>query len=376
MHDDVPVSVKTRLLDLHAHFPMHLHFPPAVVTGPPPLGKEAEFWAANMLFNFQGGRPRVSLQQLLSGSPGGIASVLYDPDDEFFHDARPVTGACDNLFAQIALVEAEVKGRVNIARNPADVEKFMNSGERFLFHCVEGAFGLGGDPTNVIKLAQKGVAYVTIAHLFFRGVAACENALPFVPDALFTSLLNPEQTPDIGLTALGKTIVSALLANKILVDVTHCNWKAQREIFDLAHDHGKAPVISSHNSVQAISDYPLNLSDNAIKRIAQSNGVVGIILSRHWLQPRNQAIFGPDGFGLVFAAIDHIQSCTGTYDHVAIGTDLDGFIQPIDGCQDFGETTALAAAIKHRYPKAADKILYGNAVDVLGRGWRGTQSDS
>ena len=48
----------TPLLDLHCHFPMHTKFPPRFTKSPPPLGKELEFWAANMLLNFQGGKPR------------------------------------------------------------------------------------------------------------------------------------------------------------------------------------------------------------------------------------------------------------------------------------------------------------------------------
>jgi hypothetical protein len=93
------------LLDLHAHFPMHLDFPPRVTQGPPPVDKQAEFWAANMLLNFQGGKPRVSLDELLSGASGGIGSVLYDPDDEFFRDAKPVPHAFKDLLAQMNQAE-------------------------------------------------------------------------------------------------------------------------------------------------------------------------------------------------------------------------------------------------------------------------------
>src|SRR6266446_3113577 len=96
------------LLDLHAHFPMHLDFPPRVTQGPPPVDKQAEFWAANMLLNFQGGKPRASLDELLAGSSGGIGSVLYDPDDEFFHDAEPIPEAFCNPLAQMDNVETEV----------------------------------------------------------------------------------------------------------------------------------------------------------------------------------------------------------------------------------------------------------------------------
>jgi microsomal dipeptidase-like Zn-dependent dipeptidase len=364
------------LLDLHAHFPMHLDFPPRVTQAPPPVDKQAEFWAANMLLNFQGGKPRVSLDELLAGASGGIGSVLYDPDDEFFRDAKPVPQAFKDLLAQMNQTEDAVKGKLKIATNPADVSKYLSSGEKFLFQCVEGAFAFGGDETNVDALASKGVAYVIVAHLFYRGVATCENAIPFVPDQFFHSVLNPEQNSAVGLTDLGRKIVSRLLQKKILVDITHCTQLAQKEIFQLARDHNNAPVISSHTGVRGTSDYPLNLTPGAIRDIAKSKGVIGVILASHWLRPPSQQIVGPDGFELIFRAIDHIHDVTESYDNIAIGSDLDGFIQPVKGCETYGKTPKLVDAIKRRYsqsryPGVADKILYHNALDVLQRGWAG-----
>src|ERR1017187_212381 len=271
------------LLDLHAHFPMHTRFPPAFTQGQPPVGQELEYWVANQLLNYQGGQPRVSLPELLAGADGGIGSVLLDPDDEFFHNTEPVPGAFQNLLAQMKNVEDEVQGKVKIARNPTQVRTCLQNDDRFLFHCVEGAFALGGNAANVDALAAHGVAYVVVAHLFYRGVATCQNAFPFVPDPVFAGLLNPEQDPKTGLTDLGFAIVDRLLQNGVLVDVTHATDLAQSQMFDLAKDHGNVPVISSHNGVRGTSDYPLNLSREAILQIADSKGVIGIILFPYWL---------------------------------------------------------------------------------------------
>ncbi len=182
-----------RLIDLHAHYPMHTHFPPDFTQQPAPVGKEIEYFVAQHLLNYQNGKPRVSLDELLAGSPGGIGSVLYDPDDEFFRDATPRPEAFPNLIAQMNNVEAEVAGRVTVVRNPAQLQACLDNGTKFLFHCVEGGFELGGDPANVDTLAARGVAYVIVAHLFYRGVATCQNALPYVPDSLFSGVLNPDQ---------------------------------------------------------------------------------------------------------------------------------------------------------------------------------------
>lgn len=357
--------------DLHAHFPMHTKFPPLDSHGVPPIDKELEYWAANMLLNFQGGTPRVGLPALRGGAPGGIASVLYDPEDEFFQNATPIPEAFDHLVAQLDNVEAEVNGIVTVVRNPSQLSQCLTDGQRFLVHAVEGAFALGGDVDNVGVLASRGVAYVVVAHLFYRGVAGCENALPFVPDSLFRSVLNPEQKPELGLTDLGRSIVARLLQEKILVDITHCTQAAQNEIFQMARDSGNAPVISSHTGVRCSSDYPLNLSQEAVNQIAASGGVVGIILGTHWLRQPREQIFGPNGFEIVFRAIDCLHQWTGNYNHIAIGSDLDGFIQPIDGVGTYAETPRLVAAIQQRYPAAADRILYANALEVLQKGWKG-----
>jgi microsomal dipeptidase-like Zn-dependent dipeptidase len=168
--------------------------------------------------------------------------------------------------------------------------------------------------------------------------------------------------------------VSRLLSKGILVDITHSTQRAQAEIFQLARDHGNAPVISSHTGVRATSDYPLNLTQEAVRQIAASKGVVGLILAPHWLRQPREQIFGPDGYQLLFNAIDCLHDWTGSYDHIAIGSDFDGFIQPIKPCGNYAQTPALVEAIRRKYPGAAEKILYRNALDVLERGWKGAAS--
>jgi microsomal dipeptidase-like Zn-dependent dipeptidase len=360
------------LIDLHAHFPMHTIFPPCVGSDGGAEGKKLEFWAANLFLNYAAGEPRVSLSEFEAGSPGGAASVLYDPDDEFFRDAKPRPEAFQNLLAQIDNVEKEVassNGAVQLAKNPADVKNCIESEQRFLFHCMEGGFAFGGDASNVAKAAARGVAYVIVAHLFYRGVATCANAFPFLPDELFHEL-NPEQNDDTGLTPLGADIVNEVFRNRMLMDVTHCTDRARDEIFGIAKNFPGSPIISSHNGVRHQSNYPLNLSDQAIKQIADTGGVIGVILFPHWLRQPEHQIFGASGLSLVMDTIQHIGDVA-NFDHVAIGTDLDGFITPVKGCEKYSRTPALVAAVQERFPKDADKILFGNALRVLSTGWKG-----
>jgi len=363
------------LLDLHAHFPMHTEFPPRAPAGPPPVGKELLFWAANTLMNYRGGKPRVSLRALLEGQPGAISSVLYNADDEFFHGPEPRAEAFDNIITQVNNVENElaaVRDRVTIARNVGDLERCLRQGIRCVFHSMEGAHGLGGNAANVRVLAQRGLASMVVAHLFFRGVAACENALPFVPDAVFENFLNVKQPP--GLTPLGVEIVEELCRQGVIPDITHATKGSQEEIFEIASGL-RMPVISSHTGVRPTSDYPLNLSPETIKRVHASGGVVGIILSTHWLRQPSEQVFGTESIRILFRAIDCVRDITGGITAVAIGSDLDGFIHPIRECQTYADTPELAAAIESHYGRAdAERILFANALESLARGWRGASS--
>ncbi len=85
----------------------------------------------------------------------------------------------------------------------------------------------------------------------------------------------------------------------------------------------------------------------------------------------SQRFLGDESIQVMFNAIDCIYCITGTYNNIAIGTDLDGFIKPIKECPDYGHTEAVVTAIQAKYPDAADQLLWMNARDVLARGWKG-----
>ena len=68
-------------------------------------------------------------------------------------------------------------------------------------------------------LAGLGVAYTTVAHLFFRDVATNAPALPFLSDWLYIRIF--PQKNDQGLTTLGREVVEAMVDEGILIDITH-----------------------------------------------------------------------------------------------------------------------------------------------------------
>jgi microsomal dipeptidase-like Zn-dependent dipeptidase len=243
-----------------------------------------------------------------------------------------------------------------------------------LIHCVEGGFVLGATDQevrdNVAELAKRGVGYVTLAHLFWRRVATNAPALPFLPDWLYRVLFR--QPRNEGLSELGRTAVAAMLENKVLVDVTHMSARSLQETldhFDELDPDRTFPVIASHGAYR-FGHLAYNLDADTIRRIAARGGVIGLIMCSHYiasgLRPRAPRMF-EHSFHLLCEHIDQICEVTESFDNVAIGSDLDGFIKPaLPGLEHMGRMARLQDELVKRYGgDLAAKITHGNALRVL-----------
>jgi len=244
-------------------------------------------------------------------------------------------------------------------------------------HCLEGGFHLGSSPQDidaaVSRLASRGVAYITLAHLFWRSVATNAPALPFLPDAVYRRLF-PQ--PKVGLTELGRAAVRAMVREGVLVDVAHMSTRALQDTFALLDelDPGRGvPVISSHAGYR-FGRQEYALTDDALRLIAARGGVVGLIFAEHQIL---------DGLGIkkttslqqsveiLCQHIDKLAEVTGSHRHVAIGSDLDGFIKPtLAGLQSAADLASLEGPLAARYgPTDAELMLSGNVLRVLRAGW-------
>jgi microsomal dipeptidase-like Zn-dependent dipeptidase len=341
------------------------------------------------LFNYQGpkGAPSVTVELARRGEVGAVLSVLYAPFDEMDlaepYGAPPRSRYFASLRDQMALVEHEIDheaelGRASMARNPEELDAALGAGRTAFVHCIEGGFALGATEAeiaaNVAEVARRGVAYVGLAHLFTRGVAQNAPALPFLPDWLYR-LVFPQQG-DAGLTPLGKAAVRAMVEHRVLVDITHMNGKAIEDTFALLESVAEpdTPLIASHMACRFPGGPEYNLTDEVIGRIGQRGGVLGVIACEHWANARLPKAKDFDAsVKVIFAHIDRIREVTGSDDHIAIGSDLDGYIKPaLPGLEHLGRMKPLQAALVERYgAERAEKYSSGNVLALLRRYWRG-----
>ena len=253
-------------------------------------------------------------------------------------------------------------------------------------HCVEGGFALGDTPDhvreNVRAMAEDGIAYVTVAHLLYRQVAANVPPIPsfgILGDGAKADQWCHKHLPvpsNVGLTPLGKVLIEELVRNGIFVDLTHLNTRAMTEALDLMDqlDPGmQIPVLASHGAYRFRSrEY--NLSAEQVVRVVKRQGTVGVLLCRDFLDDDRGR--SPD-LGLfcehlraLAQAISKELPHVDPYAHLGIGTDLDGFIQPLDGVETAGRLQNLARRLKEELPQSAASVCSGSAYSLLSSGAR------
>ena len=394
------------LVDLHAHYPMHLQPGGRQLTHERLVQWEKEWLRALVVrklspeFNYEDGEPGVTLAEMAQGDVGVILSPLYSPFDEMdftrWYGSKPLPAYFTDLLDQLELVENDIEERAGgdpkatIAHSPAELEQALARGERVLIHAVEGGFHLGDEEEevrdHVRELAERGVAYITVAHLFWRGIATNAPALPFMPDWLYNRLF--PQPRDVGLSSLGCAAVEAMVDHGVLVDITHMSECAACETLDLLDRRDplrRVPVIATHMACRLtaaelpqtpVSSFPkqfeYNLSDAVIRRVAQRNGLLGLIACKHYIS--GGASPGPErpeqSFALMRAHIDHLARL-GAAHCIAFGSDLDGYIKPaLPGLQRLGEMGSFQRELREHYPDQHEQFTSGNALRVLEQAWQ------
>lgn len=178
------------------------------------------------------------------------------------------------------------------------------------------------------------------------------------------------------LTDLGRELLDVMASFGMILDISHMDPEAAFETLD----RYEGPLFASHaNPLRFRPDRPdRNLSDDTIRRIAERNGVVGIMpynlfLVREWrIGDRKDAAT----MDTVIAAIDHVCQVTGSAQYVGIGSDFDGGFgasaAPL-GFDTVMDLRTIGPALAERGFGRDDitAILHGNMLRVLRAGLPG-----
>jgi membrane dipeptidase len=340
-------------------------------------------YMSGKVFNPFASRP--DLPMLLKGGVGVVWSAAHLPERQLFDDCFLMRlaalllvpayakltrgGLFDRCVEMMQILENEVARRpdlAEVARSTADVARIRQAGRIAVVHTVEGAHVLEGRIERLDQLAARGVAMITLTHFYRNGLVSQVDA---IPNDLFIKKIcrfNFETGGTPALSDFGREVLHRMAALKILVDVTHCHPEARAAVFQ--ETGTSRPLVASHTGVARYHADPYNLRDDEIRHIAATGGAVGVILMPYWLsslRPRN-------GRSIVAETMDHIHHVTGSWDHVMLGTDFDGFTDPPDDLEDASRLPRLTELLLQRGLSESDvsKILGGNAARVLKAAWR------
>ena len=200
---------------------------------------------------------------------------------------------------------------------------------------IEGAEVLGTDPQALSRLAARGL--FAIAPVWNRNNRWADGAA------------GPARHR--GLSAAGRDLVDEAGRLGILLDISHAADTSATQILA----RSPLPVVATHSNARAIHRHRRNLTDQQIRAVARSGGVIGINFHCTFIVPRGQRCD-------VTALLRHVRHLrkVGGPGVLALGSDFDGNIRPPKDLRHAGELVNLVKAL------LADGFEQGQVCGLLG----------
>lgn len=170
---------------------------------------------------------------------------------------------------------------------------------------------------------------------FFRGLGQRVSQLTYNARNLIGN--GSTERRDEGLSDFGVSIVERMNKVGMAVDVSHCGDRTTLDAFEVS----KKPVLITHSNCRAlVPGHPRLKTDEAIKKMAASGGVMGITGVRMFVRAEE-----PTTIEHVLDHFDHVMKLVGV-EHLGLGSDVD-----LDGYDDMPpeENKRLRANYKGSY---------------------------
>ena len=300
---------------------------------------------------------------------------------------RAVKRADDQIAAIRALASRHPE-TWQLATSADDVRRAVGDGKIAALMGLEGGYAIDEKLENVQRYYELGVRYMSPAWSVSTSWAGSSG---------------DEAGATRGLNEFGKNVVREMNRLGMMVDVSHVSDKT---FWDIVNTSTK-PIVATHSACRAIANVPRNLTDDMIRALAQTGGVVNVIFYPEHIEPgwselkkkadleiapmvQDASASEPGGavqkkmardrvrqreyarrlppvyVSRVVDHIDHIVKLVGV-DHVGIGSDFDGILSTAADLATVADLPNLTKELLRRGYSASDveKILGGNMLRVM-----------
>lgn len=284
----------------------------------------------------------------------GFEEMTRDSYDIPLPDMLDWSEAVSVVASQAAiLLELERQGALSICRSVADLRATLGSDRLAAIFHIEGAEAIGPDLHMLDVLHAAGLRSLgpvwSRPTIFGHGVPFSFPASPDIGD---------------GLTDIGKALIQRCNALKIMVDLSHLNEAGFWDVARLSD----APLVATHSNAHAICPHARNLTDDQLRAIAESDGMVGLNFAVAFLREDGKMLADVP-ISQMLRHLDHMIGILGE-DRVGLGSDYDGAVVPEDLTDASGLPKLRQAMKAHGYDDALImKLCHGNWLRVLEKTW-------
>ena len=217
-------------------------------------------------------------------------------------------------------LERDYPDDIEFANKYDDIIRIVGEGKICGLIGIEGGTAVENDLDNINRFYDMGVRYIGLTWNNSNSIATSARD-------------ETERGIPGGLTDFGFQVIKRMDEVGMLIDVSHLGEASFWDVIKTS----KNPIIASHSNVYSISPHYRNLTDEQIKAIAKTGGVVQVSFYNTFL--------GGSSLQKIFDHIDYIKNLVGV-DYVGIGSDFDG---GIDAPAELSDATM--------YPNLTKKML-------------------
>ncbi len=296
---------------------------------------------------------RRHLDRLRRGGIEGLVLALWygrGQGQTFWEGVPGAQSPARRLEIMLSCAQAELAECpwLSVVRTAEEAEAARAEGNLYAFLSIEGLEGLE-QPEELDRLASLGLR---------MGMLTWNERNRFAAGAA--------QESGSGLTALGRQALRRMEERGMLLDVSHLNDGGFWEVMRLSG----SPVIASHSNCRRLCDVPRNLTDEQLRAIRDSGGIVGLNAYNKFVHqdPTRQTA---ETLALHAA---HMAEVMGV-EHVACGFDFCEFMgspgnEAVRGLEDCGRAMAFLDCLERlgMSPAERERIARGNFLRILGKG--------